>query len=75
MTIGGAAYAYQQKYEFRVEQDRSYEAEHRKFGEGYGVGLGLGVGVTMVPEDEHRLKKLRDTLDKESLEEVVAVSE
>ncbi|AGM11496.1 hypothetical protein M199_gp170 [Halogranum tailed virus 1] len=65
MTIGQTAYAYQQKYEVRQEMEK--KSDRPSYSD--GLGLGVGVGLTMVPTDEHRLKKMKDTLNEESIKE------
>lgn len=65
IRIDGVAYAYQQRHVVDIHKDR----HRRSRGDGYGVGLGLG--ATAVPESEHRLVELPETLNKESKQKVI----
>lgn len=62
LRIGGTLYAYQQK--FTVEREKK-----KKSSRNYGGGL--GVGLTTVDKDEHRLVKVEDTVNEESVEKVL----
>lgn len=63
LRFEGKVYAYQQKIETWVEDDRGGDVMY----DGYGVGL----GITTIPTDEHRLRPIKETLNDESVKELV----
>lgn len=67
VRAGGVAYAYQQKVIVReTTSSRKKSGYHNG-----GMGVGVGESAATIPQDEHRLKPVRETIDEESMKNIL----